>query len=44
MRAPTRDERGAVAVMFGLLSVLLLIVSAFGVDLGNAYARKRERQ
>ncbi len=30
--------------MFALVPVLLLILAAFGVDLGNAYAHKRERQ
>ena len=44
MSAPKHDERGAIAIMFGLLSVLLLIVAAFAVDLGNAYAHKREIQ
>ncbi len=44
MSRPKQDERGAIAIMFALLSVILLIVSAFAVDLGNAYAHKRERQ
>jgi len=39
-----RDERGAVAVMVGLLSVVLLSIAALGVDLGNAWAQKRQVQ
>jgi putative Flp pilus-assembly TadE/G-like protein len=37
-----RDERGAVALLVGLLSVLLLGISAFTVDLGMAYVTKRQ--
>jgi hypothetical protein len=37
-----RDQRGAVAVIVGLLSVLLLGISAFTVDLGMAYVTKRQ--
>jgi Flp pilus assembly protein TadG len=37
-----RDERGAVALIVGLLSVLLLGISAFTVDLGMAYVTKRQ--
>ena len=37
-----RDERGAVAILVGLLSVLLLGISAFTVDLGMAYVTKRQ--
>lgn len=40
----TRDERAAVALMVGLLSLVLLTVSAMSVDLGNAWARKRSVQ
>ncbi|HEY2876934.1 TadE/TadG family type IV pilus assembly protein, partial [Nocardioides sp.] len=39
-----RDERGAVAIMVGLLSVVLLSIAALGVDLGNAWAQKRQVQ
>ena len=39
-----RDERGAVAVMVGLLSVLLLTMAALGTDLGQAWAQKRQIQ
>ena len=36
------DDRGAAAVLFALLSVLLLSIAALGVDLGNAWATKRQ--
>jgi Flp pilus assembly protein TadG len=39
-----RDERGAIAVMVGLLSVLLLTMAALGTDLGQAWAQKRQIQ
>ena len=37
-----RDDSGAVAVLFALLSVVLLSVAALGVDLGNAWQTKRQ--
>ncbi len=40
----TRDERGAVAVIFGLTAALLLTLCALGVDLGQAWAQKRQIQ
>lgn len=40
----TRDERGVVAVVFGILAVLFFCVAAMGVDLGNAMDRKKENQ
>ena len=39
-----RDEQGAVAVMVGLLTVLLLTMAALGTDLGQAWAQKRQLQ
>ena len=39
-----QDERGAVAIMFALLVVVLCGLSAVAVDLGNAYQRKGETQ
>ena len=36
-----RDERGAVAVLVGILSVALLVVLAFTVDFGMAYAQRQ---
>jgi Flp pilus assembly protein TadG len=44
MRLRRRDERGAVAVMFALLAVVLMSIAALGVDLGNAWAQKRQVQ
>src|SRR5215212_394962 len=44
MRIGPRNERGAVAVMVALLAVVLLSVSAMSVDLGNAWAQKRQVQ
>lgn len=40
----SRSERGAVAVMVGILAVVLFAVGALAVDLGNAWARKRSVQ
>jgi hypothetical protein len=39
-----RDERGAVAIIVAFSSVLLLIMAAFVVDFGQAYANKRQSQ
>jgi len=39
-----RDERGAIAVMFALLAVMFMSIAALGVDLGNAWAQKRQVQ
>lgn len=48
MRVPLirrpREERGAVAVMVGLLAVALLGMGAFTADLGMAYVNKRQLQ
>ncbi|MGZ4496609.1 MAG: pilus assembly protein TadG-related protein [Nocardioides sp.] len=45
MGAPTtRDERGAVAIMFAVCALALFAVSALAVDLGNGYERRREVQ
>lgn len=37
------EESGAVAVVVALLSVVLLILAAFAVDIGNAYAQTRQQ-
>jgi hypothetical protein len=37
-----RDDEGAVAVVVAVLSVVLILMAAFAVDLGNAYAVKRQ--
>ena len=42
--ARRRDERGAYAVLFALLSTVLFGLAALGVDLGNLYQRKAETQ
>ncbi len=45
MRRGLRNkESGAVALVFALVTVLLFAVAALGVDLGNAFNRKRELQ
>ena len=45
MRSPVgRNEQGAVAIMMAILAALLLITGALAVDLGNAWARKRDMQ
>jgi Flp pilus assembly pilin Flp len=44
LRRRRRDERGAAAVVFGLLSVVLLGVAALGTDVGNMVARRTASQ
>ncbi|WP_191907903.1 pilus assembly protein TadG-related protein [Nocardioides cynanchi] len=44
IRIQKRDDRGAVAVMVGLCTVLLLTMAALGTDLGQAWAAKRQVQ
>lgn len=44
MRIRKRDERGAVAMVVAIASLLILSLAALGVDLGNAYARDRDIQ
>lgn len=44
MSTRTKDERGATAVLVGVLAILLFSVAALAVDLGNAWSRKREVQ
>jgi len=36
------DQDGAVAVLIALLAVVLFVMAAFAVDLGNAYAISRQ--
>ena len=36
------EDTGAIAVVVAILSTLLLLMAAFAVDLGNAYAVKRQ--
>lgn len=44
MRANTKQEHGAVAVLVAILSLVIFGVAALAVDLGNTYARKRAAQ
>ena len=39
-----KNERGAVAVLVGILSIVLFAVAALAVDLSNAFVRKRDTQ
>lgn len=39
-----RDERGAIAVLTALVSVVLLVVAGFAVDIGNTWARRGQLQ
>jgi len=39
-----RSERGAIAIISAIATIMLLTVSAIAVDLGNAEARKRSTQ
>ena len=44
MRTRTRDERGATAVLFALLALVLLGVSALAIDVGHVYAKRSALQ
>ncbi len=44
MSRRTRNERGAVAIVFAISAVLIFGLAAIGVDLGNAMNRKKETQ
>ncbi|HQR27166.1 MAG TPA: pilus assembly protein TadG-related protein [Nocardioides sp.] len=44
LAARRHDERGAYAVLFAMLSVLLFGIAALAVDLGNVYDRRAETQ
>jgi Flp pilus assembly pilin Flp len=39
-----RDERGAVAIVYGLVAVLLMAMAALGTDIGNQVNRHTETQ
>ena len=39
-----REERGAIAILFALMAVLLLTVAALATDIGNAVARRTATQ
>ena len=39
-----RDERGAIAVLSAVVAVVLLIISAFVVDIGSTWARRGQLQ
>lgn len=40
MTTRRRDERGATAILFALMAVVLIGVGALAVDIGNAYAKR----
>lgn len=44
MKARRRDERGATAVLFAVLAIVLLAVGAFSVDIGQVYAKRSALQ
>lgn len=44
MRVRDRDERGAVAIIYGVAALLMLGLAAMGVDLGNAMNRQKRVQ
>ncbi len=47
MRALNRrggDDRGATIVLLGLVLVVLMIFAAFSIDIGTAYAQRRQNQ
>jgi len=39
-----RDERGAIAVISGVVALVLMLISAFVVDLGSTWARRGQLQ
>jgi hypothetical protein len=43
-RLTSRDESGAVAIMFALLAVMLFTVAALGTDIGNEVSRHTDTQ
>ena len=43
-RRRDKDEEGAVAILVAIMAVLILVLSAFVVDLGAAYNSKRQLQ
>nr|MBA2445433.1 hypothetical protein [Nocardioidaceae bacterium] len=43
-RVPSRTDEGAVAVIVGICAILIFSLCAMAVDLGSAYARKRDIQ
>ncbi len=43
-RGRARDERGVVAVIAGIVAVVLMLVSAFVIDLGSTWARRGDLQ
>lgn len=43
-RARSRDDRGAVAVLTAMVTVVLLVVAGLAVDIGNTWARRGQLQ
>ncbi len=44
LRRKQKDERGAVAMLVAVMTVVLMVISAFVIDLGMAYVSKRQLQ
>jgi Flp pilus assembly protein TadG len=44
LRRERRNERGAIAVLTALVSVVLLVVAGLAVDIGNTWARRGQLQ
>jgi Flp pilus assembly protein TadG len=42
LRRAHQNDEGAIAVIVALLAVIIVVMAAFAVDLGNAYAVKRQ--
>lgn len=40
----SRDDRGAVAIIFAFTAFVLMVIAALSVDLGQAWAEKRQQQ
>jgi Flp pilus assembly protein TadG len=44
VRGCRRDERGVVALITGLVAIVLMLISAFVIDLGSTWARRGDLQ
>ena len=43
-RGSSRDERGAIALISGLVAIVLMLISAFVIDFGSTWARRGDLQ